>query len=114
MITWADVLKVAPALSTMSPDQQTLFLGFAVTTLNVTEFGDKYDMASIYFVAHLATATKNGANGPGGPISAEATGRVSRSYAVPPSGDAFWGTTMFGRTYQMIVDSLPARAGFVL
>ena len=114
MITWADVLKVAPALSTLSPEQQTLFLGFAETTLNVTEFGDKYNMACTYFVAHIATVTKNGANGPGGPISAESTGRVSRSYAVPANGDPYWGTTMFGRTYLMIVDSLLARAGFVL
>lgn len=114
MITWADVVKVAPKLSTMTTDQQTLFLSMAETTLNATEFGDKYDMGCIYFVAHLATVTQNGANGPGGPISAEATGRVSRSYAVPAAGDDFWSTTMFGRTYQMIVNSLLARAGFVL
>ncbi len=114
MITWADVLKVAPALSTMSPDQQTLFLGFASTTLNATEFGDKYDMACIYFVAHLATVTKNGANGPGGPVSAESVGQVSRSYAVPQASDPSWGSTMFGRMYQMIVNSLLARAGYVL
>jgi len=114
VITWDDVLLVAPALSTLSVAQQNLFLSMAETTLNATELGDKYDMACTYFCAHMGTVTKNGANGPGGPISAESTGRVSRSYAVPATSDDFWSTTMYGRTYQMILNSLLARVGFVL
>lgn len=114
MITWADVILVAPALSTLSTAQQNLFLSMAETTLNATEFGDKYDFACIYFCAHYATVTKNGGNGPGGPISAEAVGRVSRSYAVPSAGDEFWSSTAFGRAYQSIVNSLLSRGGFVL
>lgn len=114
MITWADVVLVAPALSTLSTAQQNLFLSMASTTLNATELGDKYDFACIYFCAHYGAVTKNGANGPGGPISAESTGRVSRSYSVPSSSDEFWSSTAFGRAYQSILNSLLSRGGFVL
>lgn len=109
-ITWADVVVLAPALETMTPDEQTLYLSFA-DSLNATAWGDKLDRASLLVVAHYATLMKEGAFGPGGPISAESTGRVSRSYAVPSAKDPFWDRTSYGAAYKAMVRTLPR--GFV-
>lgn len=111
-ITWAQVVLVAPSLATMSIDQQTLFLGWA-TSLNATVWGAKLEQASILVVAHYATLFAKGGQGPGGPISSESVGRVSRSYAVPPASDAFWDRTNYGSAYKALLRTLPARVGFV-
>lgn len=112
-ITWADVVKIAPALSTLSVETQTLVLAQVALMLNAKQFGTKLDMASTYLAAHMGTIVKNGGNGPGGPISAESTGRVSRSYAVPPASDPYWDKTSFGQTFRWVMKTLPGRVGFV-
>ncbi len=112
-ITWADVLKVAPALSTLSVEQQTLILAQVALLLNANVFGTKYDMASTYFAAHLGTLFKEGAYAPGGPITSETIGPASKSYAAPAASDPFWDSTSFGKMYRFIAKTLPPRVGFV-
>lgn len=109
-ITWAQVVLIAPALSTMTPDQQTFYLTFA-DSLNATVWGTKLERASVLVVAHHASLFKEGAQGPSGPITAEATARVSRSYAVPPASDPFWDRTSYGAAYKAMLRTLPR--GFV-
>lgn len=111
-ITWAQVVLIAPKLATMSLDQQTLFLGWA-DHLNATAWGDKLEQASLLLVAHYATLFAQGGQGPGGPISKEEAGRVSRWYAVPPASDAFWDRTSYGSAYKALLKTLPGRVGFV-
>lgn len=113
MITWANVVARAPELSTVGPETQAAILSDVVVMLNASVFGDKYDMACAYLAAHYGTLSKNKGQGPGGPISSESTGRVSRSYAVAPktARDDDYTTTIYGQRYLAIVNSLPERWG---
>jgi hypothetical protein len=112
-ITWVDVVKIAPALSTLAVDAQTIILAQVTLLLNASAFGAKYDTACTYFAAHLGTLAQEGAYAPGGPITSETIGPGSKSYAAPLASDPFWDTTSFGKMYRWIAKTLPGRVGFV-
>lgn len=119
-IVWADVLGLAPELSTVSTLGQTDILAY-VETLDYTKFSDDegspiFRLARIYLAAHLGTITLQGGAGAAGPVTQESVGGISRSYGQPFGGVApgSLDSTAYGKAYRMIVRRTIARAPVVL
>lgn len=97
-IAWSDVTAFASTLSTVSATAQTKILAYVNERFDVSELGgeDSPDLylARVFLAAHLASATT--VNGDvAGPVTAEAAGGLSRSYAVLSSVGGL-GTTGYG------------------
>jgi hypothetical protein len=104
MITWVNVVAVAPELSAVALGTQTALLAMVATLLpNPSVLGSQYDAACTWLAAHLGTVSCRGGDGPSGPITAESTGRVSRSYAAPASSDSSYSSTSYGQLYLAII-----------
>jgi hypothetical protein len=115
MITWQDVLAIAPELSTVSLATYTAILADVAVQLNADSWGVRYDLASKYLAAHLATISTWGSQGPSGTVIGESVGGVSRQYAnnSPMGTDPLWDRTPYGREYRRLLRQLPSRMGFV-
>ena len=93
-VTWADVVVIAPELSTVSLAQQAEFLDDATQHTDPAVWGSDTDRAIKYFAAHLATMA--GRRAQHGPVQSEAAGAVSRSYAVDASDYEELDATVYG------------------
>ena len=121
MITWADVVKIAPALSVVPVPTQDLILAFCVLQLSADTWGTKYDMGLTYLAAHLGTlwlAAQSGGGAVAGLVRSETVGQVSRTWAVPaeldPSGSDLDLTT-YGQIFKRLIRGLlKARIPLVL
>lgn len=102
-ITWADVVALAPELSTINTTTQTDILAFTNAVLDVTKFdleaGPTTRLARIYLAAHFGTLSKLGA---AGPLIGESAGGLSRSYAMPIGKSQFL-TTSYGRAFYQLI-----------
>jgi hypothetical protein len=124
-IEWVDVVALASSLSTVPIAAQTEFLDFVNPgalgpgALNVSKFGGetapKTRLARIYLVAHFATLFQQGSIPIAGPVTAEARGGVSRSYALvaASSSSSGLGQTNFGQLYEALVRTSLARLPMV-
>ena len=101
MITWADVVLIAPELADVPVGVQTALLADVAEQLESSQWGNdaRYDMASKYLVAHLATLYLQGSGGAAGPVTSESVGSVSRSYASPSFAVDRYASTAFGREF---------------
>jgi hypothetical protein len=82
VITWADVLAFAPALSAVTPAAQVFILAHVDRALSPS-WGDDRPIASIYLAAHIATLQQRAAalgTNASGPVSSETEGGLSASY----------------------------------
>lgn len=119
-IVWSDVVGIAPELSSVPPLAQAEILGVVNGTLNAAAFGGEsarsYRLARIFLAAHYGSVVSAGGSGPGGPVSSESVGGVSRSYAVfsPMGSDPTLDKTPYGQQYRSLVRASPARAWVVL
>lgn len=116
-ITWTDVVDVAPALSTVDADAQTMILAYVNAELDVVMFGGeaapKTKLARVYLAAHLGTLSRPGASATAaGPVVSESAGGLSRSYAnmVSSTSSAGLERTTFGTMYAFLVGTSLARA----
>lgn len=114
--TWADVIVLAPDLATLTEAQQDMILGFVDGEISETKASTRYVQMCLNLAAHIGTVVKRGINGPGGVISSESVGPVSRAYAVfsPMGSDALLDTTPFGKEYRRLVRNSVERFGFVI
>lgn len=116
-ITWADVLAIAPDLSGVGATTQVAI----VTDVNAQVVEGQFpsvaaaDRARKYLAAHLATVSKDGGRGAGGPVQSESMGGVSRSYAVfsPAGADPSLDATAYGKEYRRLLRQLVTRVGVV-
>jgi hypothetical protein len=114
-LVWADVVNVAPDLSSLTVAQQNAVLFDVDTQLAETKLGTRYFQACRYLAAHLGTLVKRGATGAGGVVSSESVGAVSVSYSVPSSSsDDGLGATVWGMQYKRIIRLSANRIGSVL
>ncbi len=114
-LTWAEVVKVAPDLSTLTVDQQNAVLADTDTQLAEAQIGaTKYGLACKYLAAHLGTILKRGATGSAGAVASESVGSVSVSYAVAPMTNEALGSTPYGVLYLGVIRQLQYRVGAVL
>ncbi len=118
-ITYTNVIAIAPEYaSPFSTGTINTFIGFAELQVDATVWGVLADMATTYLSAHLLAlsypgGTPTGAsNGPGGPLTAESVGDVSRSFGQSSPKDLFVGdvdlmSTGYGRQFLSLRQSLP-------
>lgn len=122
-IVWADVTAIAPTLSTVGAAAQALYLAFANEAIDIRLFNNgetdnRLKLARIYLAAHYASsgvlADASGGAGVAGPVTAEAAGTLSRSYAsmTASATDSGFASTEWGRLYRLIMR--PMRGGIVL
>ena len=116
-IVWADVIGVAPELSTVSSLAQTDILAHVNVALNVANFGGEAHvtlrLARIYMAAHMGTFANTGvaSGGPAGPVVAEEVGDLKTQYGFsPPGAGELWDTTTYGKLFRNLCRMSPARA----
>ena len=100
VITWADVIAIAPELSTFPSDGQAAILGDVVTYVNVNAHGSQARAlaAARYLAAHLATMSTN-RRGATGPLQSIAVGGVSKTFAQAV-GKSAYSATSYGLEYE--------------
>jgi uncharacterized membrane protein len=122
MIVWADVVEIAPELSTVTLAVQTTVLAVISETVSPETFCGSdtalYKLAASNLAAHYATTLKNANDSDGGqqgPVASESVGGLSVSYAGGFSGAnksrAGYETTGYGAAYLMLLRTSPC-AGF--
>jgi len=112
-LTWADVVAIAPNLSSLTTTQQNAVLLDVDIQLSEDKIGSKYNLACKYLAAHLGTLVSRGSDGPSGPIQSEMVGSVSRSYAANFNLTGY-DTTTYGQQFRNIMRQLQYRVGVVL
>lgn len=121
-IVWANVLALAPELSTVN-DQAKVYILAYVNGPGVDpscfdgETGPTTRLARIYLAAHMGSGVDKGAAGAaGGPVTSESMGGLSRSYSVgsvASSADQT-GSTAYGRMFEALVKNSLARLPIVI
>src|SRR5688572_2749485 len=110
-ITWADVVGLAPALSTIASGTQTAILAAANVHVANSEWGDSANLAATLLAAHFATALYSGAGASAsGPVASKTVGSMSVSYAVLASENGLE-RTGYGREYLRLVRNTAAFRG---
>lgn len=115
-IVWADVVAAAPQTAAVTPAWRTSILAYVNTTLDVDIFGGeaspKLKMLRTLLAAHYGEMWIRRGNG--GAVDREELAAESIYIAYAPP---HWGTplsaTSYGELYQGLIDSSPARVGFV-
>ncbi len=117
-ITSANVIAIAPEYaSPFSTATIDVFIGFAQLQVVNADWGTLTDMATTYLAAHLLAlsypgGTPTGAsNGPGGPLTQESVGDVSRSFGQASPKDLYVGdvdlmSTGYGRQFLSLRESV--------
>lgn len=119
-IVWADVLGVAPELSTVSALGQTDILAYVNEAFVVDEWGGDASkllrLARIYLAAHYGTVSVQGSAGAAGPVIGESAGGLSRQYASnsPMGTDPLFDTTPYGKAFRNLARRSSGRAPVVL
>ena len=113
-IVWSDVEAIAPELSTLDADAQTMVLAYANDALSVAAFGGetspKLKLARVYLAAHVGTLSSRGGSGPVGPLTSETADNIIRSYAANAiANQSDWGGTSYGQLYATLVRTSRAR-----
>lgn len=105
-ITWtADVVPIAPSLSTASTTLQDLILAIVNREIDECVWGTFADDGRRFLAAHFGTVMTGGAGGAaGGPITSETLGAMARSYgmvqsSIPPALQKTW----YGLEYYRIL-----------
>lgn len=109
-VTWADVVIVAPALSTLDVPSQNFFLTESLRQIDSDVWGEYATVGQIYLAAHMATLTLGAGSGP---ITSETLGQMSRSYAVPLWLKSSLALTRFGAEYDRLLNIAVAFPAFV-
>ncbi len=113
-ITWADVVAVAPELSTVASDAQDMIIAYVNDDVSPAAFGGetspKLKLARVYLAAHEGTLASQSGAGPAGPVTSETDGTIARSYAAGSTDNAsHWNSTSYGRSYVALVRTSRAR-----
>jgi hypothetical protein len=121
-ITWADVVAIAPSLSTgVGVTAQAMIIAFVTEVVDDSDdaWGDGalYTMGASLLAAHFGSLVKtNSANGAQGPVTSMAQGDTSKSFAAPTfdASEGALGATSYGRNYLALVATLPSSFGLLL
>jgi hypothetical protein len=112
-IAWADVLAIAPELTTANVPvaTQTVLLAVAERQIDDEAWGDFADDGRRYLTAHLGALYMGGSAG--GAVQSESVGPMSRSYMMPVGIRGALSTTKYGVFYLHLISLLPCSLGFV-
>lgn len=116
MVTWADVILIAPELATASVPWGEQLLADVLAELSLPQLGNTFDRAVKYLTAHRACLMKDGAFGKAGAVVAESVGGLSHSFAAnsPVGTHPTYDKTPYGRVYLSIIMGNSRRVGFVV
>lgn len=96
-------VDLADTLSGVSNDRIDCIIADEVPCyVNEAQWAECADLAQALVAAHIITIALMGSTAPGGAVTSEAAGGLSRSYATSsPSSDqsAFWQSTSFGSRF---------------
>ena len=109
-ITWANIVAIAPSLSTVPSASQTILMSMAAAQMDSTLWGDLYDAGQTYLTAHLAQL---GILGGSGPVTQETVGDLSVSYASPKLLGSSMFLTSYGVEYERLSRLLSGVLGMV-
>lgn len=111
MITWDDVVAIAPSLSAVSAEGQAIILDFVELQVTEGQWGvDRARLGRIFLAAHLGSLAITTATA-AGPIASETVGPLSRTYMAAAASAGATGATSWGKQYQAMRMALPARFG---
>lgn len=123
MITWDDVVALAPELAALLDPARTDILALANSYWHEDSVGgegsQRLRMLRIYLAAHFGTFALAAAGGPGapaGPVVGESADGLSVQYASPfnqPGFDPLWDGTSYGRLIRLLLRSSPARGPYM-
>lgn len=114
MISWPDVVAIAPELSATDPQQQTALLAIVERWVNPTTWGILADDGSRYLAAHLATIGRLRGTGA---VTNEVVGQLSRAYLSPKGLEgvrAWLGQSSYGAVFYGMLAALPTSVGTVV
>ena len=101
--TQANVLLIAPELSTLDQDLWDLILADVTNDLSSSVFGNKLEQAARYLTAHRLTLLKAGISGvTSGPVTKEKVGDVMKEYSEGTrfsATKASYARTQYGLTF---------------
>jgi hypothetical protein len=103
-IAWADVIAVAPELSTAPIGMQTSMLAQVNRRCPLAIWGDESDTGRTYLAAHLAALGMR--RGIGGPVTSQTAGPVSQSYGILVN-EGLLSSTAYGQEYLRLLRTLP-------
>ncbi len=94
MISWSDVIAIAPELVDFDVTGQNLILAWVNEAFDRKMFTtNQLKLARIYLAAHLATVSSQGGDMTAGPVISESVGGISRTYANMMMSGSFSGST---------------------
>lgn len=106
----ADLLARVPAASAVASGTRAVALSDAEAMIDDVQFGDRTVRAQCMLAAHyLALLPGSGmTTGESGVATSKSAGEISASYAVnaAAAGDPFLATTVYGRMYLEILNSI--------
>lgn len=115
VISWAMVLNHAPELSVIPVGAQTDILAHVNTTLKPSVWGGedsaKLKLARIYLAAHFGTLEKS-KGAVVGPVVSSSAGGLARSFAVVAGSSSGYADTPYGKQYEALLKTTPARLPF--
>lgn len=120
-ITWAHVQLIAPELSAVVLDAQTLILSHVNEALSVSVFGGedagKTKLARVFLAAHYGSRTLSG-GAELGEVSSETVGQIKRDYVTSGVSAELSGaglrSTTYGANYLSLVETSGARGPVLL
>lgn len=109
MVSWADVILIAPQLAGVPAPAQAAILTDAALQIEITTWDFKYDLGIKYLAAHLGQlylfGTEDG-RGTSTAVASETVGQVSRSYAFPANFQGSLDTTLWGQEFKRLLRGL--------
>ena len=110
-VTWADVVLIAPELSTSAAGLQTLVLAIVDRQIDDDEWEQFADDGRLYLAAHIGSIAGGGSSP--GAVTAETLGPMSRSYGLTADVSGSLGSTKYGVMYRYLLSLLPCSIGIV-
>ncbi len=105
MITWANVVNLAPELATVPAGAQAQILQLAYQEMDSTTWGDLLDSGATWLAAHLATLTLR--KGKAGALESARVGPVEQSWGSLGTERSLLDATVYGQSYLRMIRQNP-------
>lgn len=103
MISWTDVVNVAPELATFPVAAQPTIIAQTYMQLDAGAWGALLDTGAAWLAAHIATMTTR--RGRAGTFESGKVGQVSTSWAVLPGSSSRLDATGYGQEFRRLIDT---------
>ncbi len=97
--TPANVLIIAPELSSVAAGTWTLILADVAAEVSSSVYGANQERAQRYLAAHYLTLINSSSKQSSGPVVSETVGQVSKTYAQSSMSKNDYSSTVYGQTF---------------